>query len=307
MPAPVPTTANAVRVEYSVPGGNVAVYARKQDADGTQGDWWNDTTAAFVASEPADVDKLVDLSDTDQPGLYVGTIAQMETHTGLVEVIAVNKDDANAYLGSEDWYLESGLRSAVGASAEVKVVATDAITNASIKSDVVVPRVTLVDTTTVNTDMVSEPLDAAGTRAALGMAAADLDDQLNTLASSTGTVSTKEVAKVRTFRMVDTADGAQARNEVQLKTGKTVTLAALFGGPTSEDNGLLNPGTAINTGTCVVSSGSAITITNVLASGDRKALHADFNASTSGQRTILWTANTTDAQAISGTAIVQVD
>lgn len=57
----------------------------------------------------------------------------------------------------------------------------------------VVAHVTLVDTTTTNTDMrgtdsanTATPLDAAGTRTALGMAAADLDTQLDAIAASAG-------------------------------------------------------------------------------------------------------------------------
>ena len=41
-----------------------------------------------------------------------------------------------------------------------------------------IANVTLVDTTTTNTDMVSEPLDAAGIRTAVGLASANIDTQL---------------------------------------------------------------------------------------------------------------------------------
>jgi len=61
--------------------------------------------------------------------------------------------------------------------------------------------VELVDVTTENTDMVAAPLDAAGVRTAVGMAAADLDDQIDTLATAeelgniaSGTAATNTVA-----------------------------------------------------------------------------------------------------------------
>jgi hypothetical protein len=44
-----------------------------------------------------------------------------------------------------------------------------------------VAHVTLVDTTTTNTDMVPAPLDAAGVRTAVGLATANLDTQLGDL------------------------------------------------------------------------------------------------------------------------------
>jgi hypothetical protein len=47
-----------------------------------------------------------------------------------------------------------------------------------------------IGTVTTNTDMVSEPLDAAGIRTALGMAAADLDTQLDAILAASGSALT---------------------------------------------------------------------------------------------------------------------
>ena len=137
--------------------GDVANHTLRRISDGV---------AATITASPAEVDA------TNLPGWYKVALTGAE-NAGIVMAIGGKSSTANIVIRGMAWTNEHNLSALVDSAqsaTDLKDFADDGYDPATNK----VQGVVLVDTTTTNTDMVT----AAGIRAAVGLASANLDVQL---------------------------------------------------------------------------------------------------------------------------------
>lgn len=154
---------------------------------------------ALAATDSAHADnKAIEVDGTDQPGLYRVDWPDAAFAAGAREVILTVK---LATCFTENLRVDLTPVGAnvlqVGSSAQSATDLKDLVDTGYDPSTHKVQGVVTVDTTTTNMDMVSEPLDAAGVRTAVGLASANLDTQLAAIVMDTGTTLDGKVDKIK--------------------------------------------------------------------------------------------------------------
>ncbi len=90
-----------------VSGLTMKFRVRKLDGNNLQTDYWNDSTSAFVTSEPAASADRVTMTEESSSGFYEGnTAADLETYTGSVMIV---KYSSGVALEHETIYVQSGV------------------------------------------------------------------------------------------------------------------------------------------------------------------------------------------------------
>jgi hypothetical protein len=167
---------STLTVSVTEPDGDGEYVATFTVANSTAYRWWMEDVGGSIWAEG---DFAVDAS---------GTVTTLATLQSTATTTAASAATAATQAGQANTKLTDG--SALTTPKDAS------ITSNKFAAGATVPRVTLVDTTTTNTDMrgtdsallalnYTAPLNAAGTRAALGMASANFDTQVGGLLTST--------------------------------------------------------------------------------------------------------------------------
>jgi len=262
----------SIAVNYTT-GQTVKAYLRKWDNETSAlGDWWNNTSAAWVGADPGS-SAYISLTEVASTGTYLyGRSTAMSIgspYTGKAIIFF--------YVGSSVLTVSQEIYMVNGARVEEQKAASD----------------TLADTNELQTDWVNGGrLDTLLDLATTGGVAAD-------------PISPCFINPSRTWSLVGHADAATARNVVTVPAGTIATFAMDFGG-------ILNSQTSVSTaGSATDTDGSpVITFTDVAVSQDRKQVHmtiddaADVTAGTI--HTIKVGCVSTDSQTLYGYGILKV-
>jgi len=192
----------------AAPGRTYAVTLRQADLDGTLGDWWNESTGAWVASDPGYAAKKIALVEgtAEDAGEYIATHAAFETYTGGAVYKIHDEGLSNRTVRTEFFDLLLGL-----------------------------PGPGIADLAGSGFNSSTDTLESIYAATALAAGGVVFSD-------------TQYVSPSRTWRILSAADGNEAANVVQETIDVTNTFAFDFGDILNTGTGIATGSVAVETG-----------------------------------------------------------